>query len=80
MINLSGTVGWLKKDTCIFFSLWVCRTVGWLYKNDGNISTILVGYVGHGKALWDCGMACKKDTRIFFQLEGLCYCEMGPEK
>ena len=47
MEKLCGTVGWLEKKTPgFFFSLRVCVTVRWVQKNKGNISAILVGYVG----------------------------------
>ena len=45
--------------------------MGWLQKNKGNISAILVEFVGHSKPYWDCGMAPEKLRKYFNSISGI---------
>ena len=69
----------LKEIHLVFYSLWVCGTVGWLEKYIKIISIILVGFVGQDKPLWECGMA-SKEIHLYFQPVGLWDCGIASEK
>ena len=61
-IGLSRSVGWLEMKFTCYFILWVCGTVGCLQKNTKNISMILVGNMGQGKAF--CSVELQNELNL----------------